>query len=877
MVPETTSNAGPAHATIGDADPPLKSSTDIPGYDEFVFDNLTPLRRSAKVPAFFFLFVTKTYQLTTSVQKSQNDYQREYLDLQDEYIYRRLMCEAPPEDGVASCGHLPASWSHPLHRIEFWEGSYFRPAWLRQVGIQLHCGHGGAACPQLGTYDSGPGTPSLPSLDSARPGPAPVQLPFFSHAPDDLDNPPEATEDEEIPYLIEEEDSDFEDEDADLHPADRDGRLLPNLTDLPWVGEATCRADPSVPASDATFRNDRLVVVVDIEGIHELPFTFCMCPNAAPEDIQLLELGYYPASSTRPKTVFTTRVLDDFLLANRECKTSTRNYYNKLRRVTNPALPHMVPDRYKELLRVSRQWRVQQMRMSAGFGHRQDEIGPGGLAVQCPTCPRPGVNLPEGWEKDEQTWKYTRSVVMDGNFSAQHRKMRNPDDDVPLADGHAFMVKDLPYKEHLKTAKEYNEVLNPLAMTTAPCLRQLLNGRSWRRPESEPLRVQGTASSVLMPALTFNKANATILIRKWKRACKEWGPAVTAFEELSEASDQETLQRWTAEAKVADTGREGDPACMDIYDVDANPVPTRKEVQLMLGGQELNAGEGGLGAADWIASGLRIEETKIGIAYTARRVVSTSGTQARLSLVQQRQKVASAISAFHRVGVRHMPGRMPGDGGDIRSDTTDFGIQWDEERDDQNVPQEGSDFPADQPESHPIALPSTFGARFLRLHGFEDLMKKERQLREGQMNDALQGIRTGIGYKSLLYRAKVRNASSYRARLRSFDDVHVADEGVRKHVRIYMQSRAAMDRLFDSDVPEDQQELHTVRLRYREIKKEDLRASTAVLEAFTPGLRNEHSAWFWNVSDTETGAESAWTQQCGYILVALYALRGPPS
>ena len=47
---------------------------------------------------------------------------------------------------------------------------------------------------------------------------------------------------------------------------------------------------------------------------------------------------------------------------------------------------------------------------------------------------------------------------MDGNFSAQHRKMRNPEDDVPLSDGHAFMVQDAPYKEHLKTAKEYHEV-----------------------------------------------------------------------------------------------------------------------------------------------------------------------------------------------------------------------------------------------------------------------------------------------------------------------------------------------------------------------------------------------------------------------------------
>lgn len=46
------------------------------------------------------------------------------------------------------------------------------------------------------------------------------------------------------------------------------------------------------------------------------------------------------------------------------------------------------------------------------------------------------------------------SYVLDGNCSAQHRQMKNPEDDVPFADGHAFMVADEPYKEHLKAAKK---------------------------------------------------------------------------------------------------------------------------------------------------------------------------------------------------------------------------------------------------------------------------------------------------------------------------------------------------------------------------------------------------------------------------------------
>ena len=59
-------------------------------------------------------------------------------------------------------------------------------------------------------------------------------------------------------------------------------------------------------------------------------------------DLQLLEAGLYPTSISSPRTAFTFRVLDNFLLTNKECKTSAMAYYSKLRRVTNNAFPHTV-------------------------------------------------------------------------------------------------------------------------------------------------------------------------------------------------------------------------------------------------------------------------------------------------------------------------------------------------------------------------------------------------------------------------------------------------------------------------------------------------------------------------------------------------------
>jgi len=43
---------------------------------------------------------------------------------------------------------------------------------------------------------------------------------------------------------------------------------------------------------------------------------------------------------------------------------------------------------------------------------------------------------------------------MDGNFQAEHMRIKNPEDDIPLSDGTGFMVSKEPYKSHLKSAVE---------------------------------------------------------------------------------------------------------------------------------------------------------------------------------------------------------------------------------------------------------------------------------------------------------------------------------------------------------------------------------------------------------------------------------------
>ena len=119
-----------------------------------------------------------------------------------------------------------------------------------------------------------------------------------------------------------------------------------DATDMPRVGEEVLEpfsTRPNYSPSRYRHNSTAMMVVVDVSGVHEIPVVFCGCADAAPRDIQLLRTGLYPATSRRPRTAFTFRVLDDFLLTNKECKTPGMSYYSRLRRITNDAFPHMVP------------------------------------------------------------------------------------------------------------------------------------------------------------------------------------------------------------------------------------------------------------------------------------------------------------------------------------------------------------------------------------------------------------------------------------------------------------------------------------------------------------------------------------------------------
>ncbi|KAF8124933.1 hypothetical protein EV363DRAFT_1299555 [Boletus edulis] len=261
----------------------------------------------------------------------------------------------------------------------------------------------------------------------------------------------------------------------------------PDLNELPGSGpdEWIDTDEEYIPSNLRGPDHEDYLTIVDTTGIHYLTINYCRCPNSPPAYMQLFHNKLFPATLDQPWTVFTFHVLDDFIRDNLECGTSGSNYFSKLRHITSNIFPHLVPNRYRELLRVSRIWRLLKLLKWKGFGHRNREPKQGELALFCPSCPQPGINC-NPTDEEVSSWKYTRTLVMDGNFKAEHMHDKRPEDQIWLMGGLAYMVSRSEYQSYLKATH------HPLERSTCNNHRAV-NQANKSRGKLESTGVGGTA------------------------------------------------------------------------------------------------------------------------------------------------------------------------------------------------------------------------------------------------------------------------------------------------------------------------------------------------------------------------------------------------
>ncbi|KAL0568344.1 hypothetical protein V5O48_013640 [Marasmius crinis-equi] len=200
--------------------------------------------------------------------------------------------------------------------------------------------------------------------------------------------------------------------------------------------------------------------IVHTNGIHNVNVWFCGCNRTIPHYQQLMRRRIYPSTQGTIRTCATFEALELLHMLSLVTKAGTYDLYRTMERLTNNTGVDVPKPRYRALQRMLLQWRHLKMLKRAGKGHEKDGIAntkDGDLAIQCLSCPRPGVNLPEGWDQapKEKRFLYALYLCLDFNFRLKNQLVSSWTRDPGIGDSWSYFVPRKPYEEHI--AKHMDE------------------------------------------------------------------------------------------------------------------------------------------------------------------------------------------------------------------------------------------------------------------------------------------------------------------------------------------------------------------------------------------------------------------------------------
>ena len=157
---------------------------------------------------------------------------------------------------------------------------------------------------------------------------------------------------------------------------------------------------------------DGSIIIIDVSGFHFLSLAYCECGRVGSSDVvvQLLQLGWMPATVDRPRTAVTMAALRLFHKLNLQGKLNAYDFYHSLTALTDSTGLSTQPvsyiyfilcksahvrlqDRYKEFFHVVRWYHHLQMAKQSSRGHNHlgiDATASGEMVVECPFVPIQG-------------------------------------------------------------------------------------------------------------------------------------------------------------------------------------------------------------------------------------------------------------------------------------------------------------------------------------------------------------------------------------------------------------------------------------------------------------------------------------------------------
>ena len=84
------------------------------------------------------------------------------------------------------------------------------------------------------------------------------------------------------------------------------------------------------------------LTILHTNGVHRVLISFCQCPGADREFLQLLDAKLFPGTEERPQKAFSFELLRHFQQFNLSSKTAAWDFHEALLRLSDGVLPHTV-------------------------------------------------------------------------------------------------------------------------------------------------------------------------------------------------------------------------------------------------------------------------------------------------------------------------------------------------------------------------------------------------------------------------------------------------------------------------------------------------------------------------------------------------------
>jgi hypothetical protein len=171
--------------------------------------------------------------------------------------------------------------------------------------------------------------------------------------------------------------------------------------------------------------------------------------------------------------------------------------------------------------------------------------------------------------------------------------------------------------------------------------------------------------------------------------------------------------------------------------------------------------------------------------------------------------------------------------------------------DDLYFEEEDDDAISDLPETVILPLPSNIISVKVG-PSLESLILIERELRKGQANDALEGLRIGLANKSLLLLTDVNKSTSTKESTRAWAGVRNAQGQILLHAHGYQRAWRALKSI---GTPEDL-------VIYRKLEEKDLVVVKDITSAKRFGQGSDALAWFWRIGPGGDALTGEWMEEC---------------